>query len=339
MSVQKELFPVDKIFNAGEENFNSLSLEIFRFQYDHNSFYRDYCNLQKRNPDNVIHTTDIPFLPVQFFKTKEIKTTEFDPQIIFESSGTANTEHSRHFVKDTGIYERSFTKCFEDFYGSADNFCILGLLPNYLEKGNSSLVYMVDRLIKKSRHALSGFYKDDLDKLKSILEENESKGQLSILFGVSYALLDFAEKYGMPLQKTVIIETGGMKGRRKEITREALHKTLKESFEIGLIHSEYSMTELLSQAYSYGEGKFSCPPWMKVLLRNTDDPTEIIDHSTMKRFQARGAINIIDLANIYSCSFIATDDAGILHIDGRFEVTGRLDNTDIRGCSQLADNN
>lgn len=267
--------------------------------------------------------------------------------IIFESSGTTASEPSRHLVKDPGIYETSFLESFELFYGPVDQYCILGLLPSYLERSHSSLVYMVNRLIHESGHPESGFYLQEFEKLRSVLEELEKKAQPAILFGVSFALLDFAQGNPIPLKHTIIIETGGMKGRRKEMIREELHQVLKEKFSLNTIHSEYGMTELLSQAYSSGNGIFHCPPWMRVCIRDEDDPLRVhgpwsIVHSpnstvfsqqSSVNSQQSGLINIIDLANIYSCSFISTDDAGKLYPDGSFEVLGRADNSDLRGCS------
>jgi hypothetical protein len=268
-------------------------------------------------------------LPISFFKDHAVKSTEFKPQLVFESSGTTQTTTSRHYVKDAGIYEESFIKGFELFYGDTKAYCILGLLPSYLGRSNSSLVYMVDKLMQLSGHSFNGFYLHNYEELFNTLRELESNKQPVILFGVTYALLDFAEAFTMKFEHTTIIETGGMKGRKREMTRQEVHALLKKQFGVKHIHSEYGMTELLSQAYSKGDGVFSCPPWMKILVRDEDDPFEI-------KQDGRGIINVVDLANIYSCSFIATDDAGVLHDDGGFEVLGRVDNSDIRGCSLLA---
>ena len=275
----------------------------------------------------------IPFLPIAFFKTHRITTTDFEPQLIFESSGTTQTTNSRHLIKDIGLYEKSFNKAFEIFYGNRQNWCIIALLPSYLERNNSSLVLMADRLIKQSKHPASGFYLNELDALKKTITQLEAQGQKTLLLGVTFALLDFAESFPMPLKHTTIMETGGMKGRREEITRQRVHEILTTSFQIPTIQSEYGMTELLSQAYSNGNGIFNCPPWMKILIREDDDP--LVVNASAKGNSISGAINIIDLANIYSCSFIATDDAGKLYPDNSFEVLGRLDNSDIRGCSLL----
>lgn len=324
---------VPEIFSAREENFVSLALELFQFQYEHNKVYRRYCDTLKIDVTKINSLEQIPFLPVQFFKTHLVSATEFEPHVIFESSATTQTINSRHYVKDTSIYEKSFNETFRLFYGEPAEWCIIALLPSYLERKNSSLVMMADKLIQQSGHALSGFYLDDWISLQNTLQQLEKQGQNTMLIGVTFALLDFASRCPMHLQNTVIVETGGMKGRREEMTRQQVHEILCDSFSLKNIHSEYGMTELLSQAYSMGDGRFNCPPWMKILLREEDDPFAIHSADTIKT--TTGAINIIDLANIWSCSFIATEDAGKLFSDGSFEVLGRLDNTDIRGCSLL----
>ncbi|MEI9933414.1 MAG: acyl transferase [Ferruginibacter sp.] len=316
-----------KIFNASEVNFDSLALEIFHYQYQHNIVYNQYCNVLQVDIDKIDSIEKIPFLPISFFKTHIITTTLFEPQTIFESSGTTQTINSKHLVRDIHLYKESFTKTFQLFYGNPKDWCVLALLPSYLERNNSSLVLMTDELIKQSEHALSGFYLDEQEKLFNTLQLLEQQQQKTLLLGVTFALLDFAEKYSLPLMHTTIMETGGMKGRRKEITRQEVHHILCNSFQLKNIHSEYGMTELLSQAYSKANGLFSCPSWMKILIRDEDDPLTI--HSSATK-NITGAINIIDLANLYSCSFIATDDAGKLHPDGHFEVLGRIDNSDIR---------
>jgi hypothetical protein len=260
-----------------------------------------------------------PFLPISFFKTDEIKTGKFNAEVIFKSSGTTQTINSQHHVKDVSIYTQSFTTAFKKIYGDLQEWCVLGLLPSYLEKGNSSLVYMVDDLIKQSQHPQSGFYLYDLEKLKETLFLLERANQRALLIGVTYALLDLAEKFPMQLINTIIMETGGMKGRREELTRIEVHDQLKKAFGKTEIHSEYGMTELLSQAYAKKEGRFEFPPWMKVLIRDDEDPLTV-QHSASGVLS--GAINIIDLANVYSCSFIATDDVGKLYPDKSFEVLG-----------------
>jgi hypothetical protein len=339
----------NKIFNVIEGNFIDLALEIFQFQYRHNSIYRTYVDMLKFNTQKINSLGDIPFLPIRFFKTHTVKTTDFEPAYEFESSGTTQTINSRHFIKDIELYLKSFTKGFELFYGSAEDWCIIGLLPSYLERTNSSLVFMVSELIRMSGHEQSGFYLDEFEKLHNTLKNLEEKRQKTLLIGVTFALLDFAGECSLPLKHTTIMETGGMKGRREEMIRHELHEVLRKKFKKDVIHSEYGMTELLSQAYSRGNGIFYCPPWMKVLVRDEEDPFEVqsavgsrqsvsqprftIDDS---RLTTKGVLNVIDLANVYSCSFIATDDAGKMYSDGSFEVIGRIDNSDIRGCSLMA---
>jgi phenylacetate-coenzyme A ligase PaaK-like adenylate-forming protein len=343
-----------KIFALSEKSFEPLALEVFRFQYVNNPVYHDYINALGVDSASILSIEQIPFLPIRFFKSHSIKTTAFDARLIFESSGTTGSVNSRHFVKDLSLYEKSFTNGFEFFYGPVKDWCIIGLLPSYLERGNSSLVYMVNDLIKQSHHSKSGFYLGEYEKLFGIINELEKAKQKTILIGVTFALLDFAEKNSFPLHHTVVMETGGMKGRRDEMIREEVHAIIKKSFGVPAVQSEYGMTELLSQAYSKANGIFLCPPWMKVAIRDEDDPLFVQSGVPNQEFRARdpklekvfttpgfrlpglpGAINIIDLANIYSCSFIATDDAGKLYKDGSFEVLGRIDNSDIRGCSLM----
>lgn len=313
--------------------FTQVALRVFRFQYEHNTIYRQFCQAIGKNPQQIVSLTDIPFLPISFFKTHAVCTTSFTPQVTFESSGTTGALTSRHYVKDIHIYEESFLRTFEQFYGKADDYCILGLLPSYLERSHSSLVYMVDKLIQLSGHPSSNFYLYDFKQLAATIKALEAQRQKTILMGVTYALLDFAAQYPMPLEHTIIMETGGMKGRKKEMIRSDVHEQLKQAFGINPIHSEYGMTELLSQAYAHTAGRFYTPPWMKILLREEDDPLHITSPTDKP---ITGAINIIDLANLYSCSFVATEDIGRLYGDGSFEVLGRMDNTDIRGCSLLA---
>jgi hypothetical protein len=317
-----------KIFQVQPVGFEQLALEVFMFQYHNNPVYYDYCNAIEKNPANVSSAREIPFLPISFFKSHQVKTTEFDPPAVFESSGTTTTVNSRHYVRDMALYKESFTKTFEIFYGPVADWCIIGLLPSYLERNNSSLVYMVDALIKKTNHPQSGFYLHELDRLAATLLQAEEAKQKTLLIGVTFALLDFASSFPMPLSYTTMLETGGMKGRRQEMIRPEVHSILQNAFQLPVIHSEYGMTELLSQAYSKGNGIFSCPPWMKIFVRDEEDPFMINE-------SGRGVINVIDLANIYSCSFIATDDAGLLNTNGTFEVIGRVDNSDVRGCSLM----
>jgi len=337
----------DKIFSVSGAGFHALALEIFHFQYQNNPVYRDFTGALRINPSKVDSLEKIPFLPISFFKSQQVRTGTFPAELLFESSGTTGTVPSRHFVKDTGIYVKSFIQAFEKNYGAINEYCIIGLLPSYLERKTSSLVFMVNELIKRSGHPQSGFFLDEFEKLKTVLEELESKKQKTILLGVTFALLDFAERYPMTLQNTIVMETGGMKGRREEMTRIEVHEILKKTFSKNEIHSEYGMTELLSQAYSKRNGLFYSPPWMKVLVRDDEDPLLVksavssqqstagsLEHSSQLT-ALTGALNIIDLANVYSCSFIATDDVGKLNADGSFEVLGRMDGSDLRGCSLM----
>jgi Acyl-protein synthetase, LuxE len=317
---------INNIFSITNNGFDSLATEVFQFQYQHNKVYAKWCDLLNSRQSTV--NSQPPFLPISFFKSHTVTTTLFQPQQIFESSGTTQTVNSKHLVKDIAIYEQSFIKAFEQFYGNINEWCIIGLLPSYLERNNSSLVMMVDALIKLSNHSDSGFYLNEFDKLASTLQRLEAKQQKTLLIGVTFALLDFAENNSMQLQHTVVMETGGMKGRRKELTRAEVHAIIINGLGVKKVHSEYGMTELLSQAYSKGDGTFICPPWMKVLVRDEEDPLSV-------KLSGKGVLNVIDLANVYSCSFIATEDVGVVHEDGSFEVWGRLDNSDIRGCSLL----
>ncbi len=318
----------DKVFLTDPAAFDELALEIFRFQYQNNPVYNQYVKALHLVGEDVRDVLDIPFLPIRFFKSHEVLTTSFGPEAVFESSGTTQTVNSRHYVKHLSLYRRSFLRTFEQFYGPVEGWCIIGLLPSYLERRNSSLVVMVDELIRRSGHPHSGFYLYEHERLQQVLQQLGSAGQPTLLIGVTFALLDFAEKFPMPLQHTIVMETGGMKGRREEMTRQEVHGILQNAFGLSSVHSEYGMTELLSQAYSQGEGIFSCPPWMKVLVRQEDDPLAV-------GYSGTGIVNVIDLANLYSCSFIATEDVGRLDGAGRFEVQGRLDHSDIRGCSLM----
>ena len=322
-----------ELFDFNISSFEDKALDSFHFQYRENEVYRQFADLTGVLPSEVRTIKDIPFLPIRFFKSHEVKTGVFEPDAVFESSGTTSTGNSRHFVKNLDLYRHSFLNGFKQYYGNPGDWCILALLPSYLERQNSSLVLMADELIKSSGHPDSGFYLNQFESLKHTLERLEKQGQQTILLGVTFALLDFSEACPMKLDYTVIMETGGMKGRKKEMTREEVHVQLKRQFGVSRIHSEYGMTELLSQAYSQGEGLLTTPPWMKILLRAEDDPLTVVDKSG--RELSSGLINVIDLANRYSCSFIATDDLGVKHGDGRFEIIGRLDNSDLRGCSLL----
>lgn len=328
-------FPAERVFNLCSDQFEATALDLFRFQYANNSLYQRYCQAIRKTPEQVNRIADIPFLPISFFKTNEVVSSLFAAELLFESSGTTGSVNSKHFVKNASIYEESFLRGFKSVYGEITNYCILGLLPSYLERQHSSLVYMTDRLIRESGNPDSGFYLYDFDKLKDTILGNESRSQKTILLGVTYALLDFADKYPMQLSHTIVMETGGMKGRGIELTRSEVHERCKQRFGINEVHSEYGMTELLSQAYATKDGIFSCPPWMKVIARAEDDPFDLQVPGNFGRDAVTGAVNIIDLANIYSCAFIATDDAGKFYNDGRFEILGRLDNSDLRGCSLL----
>jgi hypothetical protein len=322
----------DKVFTVSNEQFERVALEVFRVQYAENSVYRAFADALRIDVRKVNSVASVPFLPVSFFKNLDVVTGSFSPEAVFESSGTTQTGNSRHIIKSLEIYRESFMRGFERFYGQVTDWCIVGLLPSYLERKNSSLVVMVDELIRQSKHPRSGFYLYDHDALIQLINKNELARQRTLLIGVTFALLDLAEKFKTTLKYTTVMETGGMKGRRKEITRAEVHELLKNAWELNEVHSEYGMSELLSQAYSHGDGIFNCPPWMKIIIRDEDDPRAIKEPSDTTQ---NGLINIIDLANIYSCSFIATDDMGKLHPDNSFEVIGRMDSSDVRGCSLM----
>ena len=318
------------IKNASQ--FEELALAIFRYQAVKDEVYGQYLKGLSISPHSVKKIEEIPFLPIDFFKShKVISDSDSKEELIFTSSGTSGMVQSKHYVSDVSVYEKSYLKGFEFFYGNIEDYCVLALLPSYLERDGSSLIYMAEDLIKKSKHADSGFYLNNYDELISKLNALEARGQKTILIGVTYALLDLAEKQKLNLKNTIVMETGGMKGKRKEMVREELHATLCKGLGVNKIHSEYGMTELLSQAYSKGDGIFNCPSWMKILIRDTNDPFTILE--TKKT----GGINVIDLANINSCSFIATQDLGKIYPDNSFEVLGRFDNSDIRGCNLLVE--
>jgi len=282
-----------------------------------------------RTDSEVNHLKDIPFLPIEFFKSKKVISGQNGSFSIFTSSGTTGQNTSKHFVSDIHLYQKSYLKGFQYFYGDISDYCILALLPSYLERKGSSLIYMVSDLIKKSKHPESGFYLNEIDLLLDKVKKLDVQGEKILLIGVSFALLDLVENHVMHLNNTILMETGGMKGRRKEMIREELHDTLKKGFGVDHIHSEYGMTELLSQAYSKGNGLFESPPWMKVLIRDTEDPLTFLSHGKT------GGINVIDLANLNSCSFIATQDLGKKYDNGSFEILGRFDHSDIRGCNLM----
>ena len=321
------------VFDVGESGFWEVCRETFLWQYRHHGLYHRYCSLLKIDPYAVERPEDIPFLPIGFFKTHLVGMGNDSSPLLFRSSGTTAEIRSRHHVLHPEWYEESFRRTFRLFYGDPGKYRILCLVPDYRHKPESSLAFMCNRLIGDSGHPESGFYLQDFGSLHRVLQDLEQKGLQALLLGVTYALLDFAEQYPVPLRNTLVMETGGMKGRREEITRKAAHEALKKAFGCTHIHSEYGMTELLSQAYSSSDGIFRCPPWMKMLIRDETDPLCLREP---KNHPVRGAVNIIDLANRFSCPFIATDDAGILYPDGSFEITGRLDHSDIRGCSLMS---
>jgi len=317
-----KLFQIDK-----EDTFNEMCLTAFHFQYKKIDIYRQFVDSLSVQPSSIKYYTQIPFLPISFFKTHRL--IKGKAQAVFKSSGTTAIGRSQHFVQDLKVYESSFLKSFEHFYGFIKEYCVLALLPSYIENGDSSLVYMADKLIRNSKNRESGFYLDNSKELANKLKNLDSQGQKILLLGVSYALIDLIENHQFQLKNTTIMETGGMKGRRIEMIREELHQQLKSGFGIEAIHSEYGMTELLSQAYSKGNGLFESPSWMKILIRDVNDPFDILPNGQS------GGINIIDLANIYSVSFIETKDLGKINSDQSFEILGRFDDSDIRGCNLL----
>lgn len=322
MISKEEIFSIQNF-----DEFQRVALKVFRFQSQSNKVYGQFLEFLKVNPFTVQSLEEIPFLPIRFFKQYTIKSTEAQEEIIFTSSGTTGMEVSRHFVTDLSFYRESLHRSFAHFYGKFEDYTIFALLPSYLEREGSSLIDMVQFWLEKS--GKGGFYLYNHEDLYHDLLENERLGKNAILIGVSFALLDFVEKYQMSLQHTIVMETGGMKGRKEEITREDLHTRLKKGFGVPDIHSEYGMTELLSQAYSRGNSRFETPSWMKILIRDTEDPLSLLPQGKT------GGINVIDLANLNSCSFIATDDLGKIHPDGSFEILGRFDHSDVRGCNLM----
>lgn len=323
----------EAIFSIESQNdFLNCAMEIFNYQLENNIVYSDFVAGLGRKNTPVKSLYDIPFLPVEFFRNHKVISGTLPVEMIFSSSGTTGVIPGRHLIADLHMYEQSFIRSFGMFYGDPEEYLIAALLPSYTEREGSSLVYMVDILIKLSHDQNSGFYRDNAEELIVTIKKARENGRKVLLLGVSFALLDLAEKHSTDLSGVIIMETGGMKGRRKEITRQELHTTLKERFNVTSIHSEYGMTELLSQAYSKGEGVYYSPPWMKILIRDPQDPLTVYNESG-----PAGGISIIDLANIDSCSFISTGDLGRLHFDGGFEVLGRFDNSDIRGCNLLVE--
>ncbi len=322
--MQKDIFNIQN-----EAGFTEVALAVFKHQFQTNRVYRSFCDLINVHPSDVQKVSDIPFLPIQFFKSRKVLASREEVQEIFTSSGTTGSRTSKHFVTDIKLYKESYRKGFHHFYGNIEAYTVLALLPNYLERKGSSLVYMVEDFIARSKHVESGFYLDNVEELTKMLIKLDKSGQKTLLIGVSFALLDLIEKQQFNLKNTIVMETGGMKGRRKELVREELHAILQEGFGVNEIHSEYGMTELLSQGYSQGKGIFKTPPWMRVLTRDTEDALSI--QSPGKN----GGMNVIDLANYNSCSFIATQDLGKVHKDGTFEIIGRFDSSDIRGCNLM----
>lgn len=318
----------DQITSLSE--FEAQAIALFTYQYYHNPVYRSYCDLIKKNPSDIKKSKDIPCLPIQFFKTHTVCCEIPIPKTYFSSSKTTGQIASKHYIRDIQLYIKSFVRTFSSFYGPVHNYAIIALLPSYLERNDSSLVFMAQHLIQMSNHPESDFYLNEWDKLHNTLHRLEQEEQPTLLLGVSFALLECVERFQWQLNNTIIMETGGMKGMRKEWIRSALHKKLQEGFGVSQIHSEYGMTELFSQAYAQEDGRFKTPPWMKVNTRSTEDPFEFLENNKT------GALNIIDLANVDSCAFIATEDLGKTHSDGSFEVLGRFDYAEIRGCNLLA---
>lgn len=320
----------NEIFNLTDQaEFDRVALKIFRKQALHNQTYKRFLDLIGVQPLAIESVNSIPFLPIEFFKTHDIISSDDPVQITFLSSGTTGMTQSKHMVTDLSIYEKSFTQGFEHFYGDVEDFTILALLPGYLERKGSSLIYMVDQMIEKSESKASGFYLNNLTELADKLEALDARGDKILLIGVSYALLDLIESRRFNLKNTIVMETGGMKGKRKELVRQELHKLLTDGLGVSEIHSEYGMTELLSQAYSKGAGIFEVPPWMRMLIRDPEDPFNILPTGKS------GGINIIDLANMNSCSFLATQDLGRQIDQQHFEILGRFDHSDIRGCNLM----
>jgi len=318
------------VFNIqNNQEFTAIALQVFKHQFNNNSVYRSFCDLLYIHPSDIKTIEEIPFLPIQFFKSHKVISSNNAITETFSSSGTTGSITSKHFVTDISWYTQSYLQGFTHFYKDIESYTVLALLPNYLERKGSSLIYMVDDLIKKSKQPESGFYLHNIDELAEKLKTLDANGNKVLLIGVSFALLDLIEMHSFSLKNTIVMETGGMKGRRKEMIRKELHTLLSKGFGVEKIHSEYGMTELLSQGYSKGNGVFNCPPWMKILTRDTEDALTILPPGSS------GGINVIDLANYNSCSFIATQDLGKVYNDASFEIIGRFDNSDIRGCNLM----
>lgn len=316
-------------FIEDERDFNNKCVELFHFQYEEVEVYRDFCNHLRVNPLNIKSYTDIPFMPIDFFKSHRVLAREYKENTVFSSSGTTGILSSKHYVPNEELYIRSFRKTLRLFYGDYTKLAILALLPSYLERQGSSLIYMVEDMISSSSQPESGFFLHNHGELFERLNSLNDRNIPTLLIGVTFGLLDFSDTYQLNFPNLIVMETGGMKGRRKEMIRKEVHAQLKKSFGVEKVHSEYGMTELLSQAYSYGDGIFRTPPWMRILIRDTNDPLSYVENGKT------GVINVIDLANRYSCSFIATQDLGKVYSDNSFEVIGRFDHADIRGCNLL----
>lgn len=314
---------------AGREHFSALALEVFRYQLEHCPPYKQFVSLLGTDPGSVDSPEKIPFLPIRFFKSRDVYSASAEPQKLFTSSATTGMTPSRHLVADLSLYELSFRKAFEHFYGSPSEYTILALLPSYLERDGSSLVYMADKLIKLSKSDLSGFYLYNFAQLRDTLEILQKESRKTLLIGVSFALLDFAKDFPVNFPELTVMETGGMKGRGVELPREELHRILMKGFGVNTIHSEYGMAELLSQAYSSGEGVFQTPHWMEIFARDLNNPLKVTSG------EAKGGLNIIDLANVNSCSFIETEDLVIKETGNLFRIPGRINNSELRGCNLL----
>ncbi len=330
MSNKNSLINTEKIISITPSEFTDAAISLFNYQHTHNIVYRQFCDALRVNADKISTLSQIPFLPISFFKSHRIQTGEWNnEELLFQSSGTTGEITSKHFVKEAALYEQSLQHGFTLQYGAPSDYAILALLPSYLERKNASLVYMAQQLMKAGGHPDNGFYINEWDVLKEKLQQLIARQQKVILLGVTFALLDFAERYPMPLHNVIVMETGGMKGRKEEWTRAQVHNYLKKQWELHAIHSEYGMTELLSQAYAKADGIYTPTNTMQVMIRDVNDP---LDVSTT----GSGCINIIDLANIHSCAFIATEDIGKVYPNGTFEIMGRMDHSALRGCSLMA---
>lgn len=321
---------ITSIFDSNLNNFDKLALQAFAYQFENNIVYQQYCKLNKiHDKQSVTEVAQIPFLPIQFFKNKKIVSNKDAAEIVFTSSSTSGIGQSSHYVTNLSLYNQAFLKGFEKFYGNIKDYCFLALLPSYLERSGSSLILMCHDLIEASKHSQSNFYLNNHQQLFEVLNDLKQKNQKTILLGATFGLLDFAENFQINFPELIVMETGGMKGRKKEIIRSEIHEILQNGFGVNKIHSEYGMTELLSQAYSKGNGLFKCPPWMKVKISDNTDPFSFVTENKS------GVINVVDLANINSCCFIQTQDIGKQTDIESFEVLGRLDYSDVRGCSLL----